>query len=468
MEDLTEYEKQRAARLAENQAMLASLGLEQVAQEFEQVVSKEEDLAEERVKEAEQRLRVASLAIVGGVRRSSRLRKSGASDAGQDDDASIQRVEILEGQELEGVGCVQGRQEGLREFEGLGRDSEGPSGGDSDGGASEDDYRPDLDELSQGELESEPEAADVSEGELDCAGSGGMMDGTGQKRRRKSSASKCASKVSRKRKQAINMAGPVLDEDETNLQMALALSRQDLGTSPANNITQNEPSTSAPGMTEDKETAKGKGRKAPQPQTDFFWSTEEQHREIQALHAAETGALRSVPRESYSGFGGRAGAGQLGMGAKVETSAAGGYKENGASSGGLSQDDPRVEAGAGLGGDKQGGAGLAGGLRDGSGGATEAVQSEGKGGKGRKQKGKKVAAQPPTLDEIDALFHLFDDRGRGQLSVADVRHVAEAHDFTWSDEQLQDMVGMFDADNDGLMGQDDFRYLVQHCRVALN
>lgn len=43
------------------------------------------------------------------------------------------------------------------------------------------------------------------------------------------------------------------------------------------------------------------------------------------------------------------------------------------------------------------------------------------------------------------------DRRRGQLSVADVRHVAEAHDFTWSDEQLQDMVGMFDADNDGLV-----------------
>jgi Ca2+-binding EF-hand superfamily protein len=43
------------------------------------------------------------------------------------------------------------------------------------------------------------------------------------------------------------------------------------------------------------------------------------------------------------------------------------------------------------------------------------------------------------------------DRGRGQLSAADVRHVAEAHDFTWSDEQIEDMVGMFDGNHDGLV-----------------
>jgi hypothetical protein len=32
-----------------------------------------------------------------------------------------------------------------------------------------------------------------------------------------------------------------------------------------------------------------------------------------------------------------------------------------------------------------------------------------------------------------------------------VRHVAEAHDFTWSDEQIEDMVGMFDGNHDGLV-----------------
>lgn len=178
MEELTEYERQRAARLAENQAMLASLGLEQVAQEFEQVVSKEEDLVAERAKEAEERLRTASLVVVGGVRRSSRLRKSGASDAGQDDDLGVPMERIASGGRLEfrGVGSLRDEQKGSERFEGSDRECDGQSADESDGEASEDDYRPDLDELSQGEVESEPEAAGASEGETDCAADGGGVE----------------------------------------------------------------------------------------------------------------------------------------------------------------------------------------------------------------------------------------------------------------------------------------------------
>lgn len=167
---------------------------------------------------------------------------------------------------------------------------------------------------------------------------------------------------------------------------ALELSRQDLDAPCTNKPTQDEPSTSAPKVTVDKRTAKGKGGKAPEPQADFFCSTEEQHREIQALHSTHTGALRSVPRELFFGFGGQAAARRLGAGAAIETSFAGCISEKGSISGGQSQSELQVGLGDGLVDDKQGGAGLAGGVRDEEGGAKEALQSGGKGGKGRKQK----------------------------------------------------------------------------------
>eukprot|EP00897_Mesotaenium_endlicherianum_P006432 jgi/Mesen1/5817/ME000296S05106 len=47
--------------------------------------------------------------------------------------------------------------------------------------------------------------------------------------------------------------------------------------------------------------------------------------------------------------------------------------------------------------------------------------------------------------EVDALFHLFDERRRGRVTAADVRRVAEAHDCCFSPDELQDMVALFGA-----------------------
>nr|GMC82823.1 centrin-2-like isoform X1 [Ipomoea batatas] len=54
-----------------------------------------------------------------------------------------------------------------------------------------------------------------------------------------------------------------------------------------------------------------------------------------------------------------------------------------------------------------------------------------------------------TEDEFILHFFQFDEAGKGSISVRDLRRVAAAHDFLWSDEELGDMIHCFDVDGDG-------------------
>ncbi|GBG61776.1 hypothetical protein CBR_g23736 [Chara braunii] len=87
---------------------------------------------------------------------------------------------------------------------------------------------------------------------------------------------------------------------------------------------------------------------------------------------------------------------------------------------------------------------------------------------GGKQVGKRrLGPPPPTEEEVDALFYIFDDRSRGKISYKDVERMATLHDFTWSDEQIQDMIDFYDNDGDKRLDLAEFRAMVQSCNVTL-
>ncbi|KAJ9188482.1 hypothetical protein P3X46_003838 [Hevea brasiliensis] len=70
-----------------------------------------------------------------------------------------------------------------------------------------------------------------------------------------------------------------------------------------------------------------------------------------------------------------------------------------------------------------------------------------------------------TEDELVLHFFQFDEAGRGLLTVRDLQRVATAHDFTWTDWELTDMIHCFDSDGDGKLNLDDFRKIVCRCNM---
>ncbi|KAI9180647.1 hypothetical protein LWI28_006922 [Acer negundo] len=70
-----------------------------------------------------------------------------------------------------------------------------------------------------------------------------------------------------------------------------------------------------------------------------------------------------------------------------------------------------------------------------------------------------------TEDEVVLHFFQFDGSEKGGLSMTDIRRVATAHDFTWTDDELADMIRCFDSDGDGKLNLDDFRKIVSRCNM---
>lgn len=70
-----------------------------------------------------------------------------------------------------------------------------------------------------------------------------------------------------------------------------------------------------------------------------------------------------------------------------------------------------------------------------------------------------------TGDELVLYFFQFDKAGKGFITLRDVATMATVHDFTWSDEELQDMIRCFDFDKDGKLSLDEFRKVVTRCRM---
>ena len=50
---------------------------------------------------------------------------------------------------------------------------------------------------------------------------------------------------------------------------------------------------------------------------------------------------------------------------------------------------------------------------------------------------------------IDEVKCCFTEAGKGSITLADLMRVAAAHDFTWIDKDIADMIYCFGSDGDG-------------------
>ncbi|XP_057979016.1 uncharacterized protein LOC131165343 isoform X2 [Malania oleifera] len=87
---------------------------------------------------------------------------------------------------------------------------------------------------------------------------------------------------------------------------------------------------------------------------------------------------------------------------------------------------------------------------------------------GRRKRKKPIRSRVQmTEDELIVHFFQFDEAGKGNITLRDLRRVAAAHDFIWTDEEMVDMIHCFDSDGDGKLALDDFRKIVSRCNMIL-
>ncbi|KAG8477350.1 hypothetical protein CXB51_030993 [Gossypium anomalum] len=116
----------------------------------------------------------------------------------------------------------------------------------------------------------------------------------------------------------------------------------------------------------------------------------------------------------------------------------------------------------------------------------DATFTESKGNARSKRKKSFTSRMQMTEDEMVVHFFHFDgnflhyfhfalyllvmdvhqqEAGKGSISMRDLRRVAIAHDFMWTDKDLADMIQCFDTDDDGKLNLDDFRKIVSRCNM---
>ncbi|OWM64904.1 nucleolin-like [Punica granatum] len=88
-------------------------------------------------------------------------------------------------------------------------------------------------------------------------------------------------------------------------------------------------------------------------------------------------------------------------------------------------------------------------------------------GESRKGKSRSLFSSRVKMTEDEVILHFFqfDEAGKGSINMKDLAKVATAHDFTWTDKELLDMIHCFDADGDGKLGLDDFRKIAERCNM---
>ncbi|XP_017615711.1 uncharacterized protein LOC108460646 isoform X2 [Gossypium arboreum] len=79
----------------------------------------------------------------------------------------------------------------------------------------------------------------------------------------------------------------------------------------------------------------------------------------------------------------------------------------------------------------------------------DATFTESKGNARSKRKKSFTSRVQMTEDEMVVHFFHFDEAGKGSISMRDLRRVAIAHDFMWTDKDLAEMIQCFDTDGDG-------------------
>ncbi|KAI8545385.1 hypothetical protein RHMOL_Rhmol07G0035800 [Rhododendron molle] len=83
----------------------------------------------------------------------------------------------------------------------------------------------------------------------------------------------------------------------------------------------------------------------------------------------------------------------------------------------------------------------------------------------RKRKKPVVSRVKMTEDEFLIHFFQFDEAGKGGITLRDLQRVAAAHDFTWTDKEMADMIYCFDSDGDGKLSLEDFRKIAGQCNM---
>eukprot|EP01018_Ginkgo_biloba_P015540 Gb_03412 [translate_table: standard] len=86
-------------------------------------------------------------------------------------------------------------------------------------------------------------------------------------------------------------------------------------------------------------------------------------------------------------------------------------------------------------------------------------------GKRQRRQTKNINTMQLSEDEVIAFFFFFDETGKGKITVRDLERVARLHDFTWSKQEITDMISIFDKDQDGQLSLDDFQTIVGRCNM---
>ncbi|XP_077234372.1 uncharacterized protein LOC143876546 [Tasmannia lanceolata] len=85
---------------------------------------------------------------------------------------------------------------------------------------------------------------------------------------------------------------------------------------------------------------------------------------------------------------------------------------------------------------------------------------------GRRKKRKMTTSRVQmSEDEMIAYFFLFDEAGKGNITVRDLQRVAKANDFVWTDKEVFDMIDCFDGDGHGKLNLSDFRMIMSRCNM---
>ncbi|KAB1225272.1 hypothetical protein CJ030_MR1G028179 [Morella rubra] len=86
-------------------------------------------------------------------------------------------------------------------------------------------------------------------------------------------------------------------------------------------------------------------------------------------------------------------------------------------------------------------------------------------GKRKRKKSQFSSRLQMTEDELVMYFFQFDDEWKGGITMRDIKRFAIAHDFTWTEKELADMVHCFDSDRDGKLSLEDFQKIVGRCNM---
>ncbi|KAI3498529.1 hypothetical protein L1887_34304 [Cichorium endivia] len=83
----------------------------------------------------------------------------------------------------------------------------------------------------------------------------------------------------------------------------------------------------------------------------------------------------------------------------------------------------------------------------------------------RKRKNLFASRVQMTEDELILHFFQFDEVGKGGINLRDLCRIAASHDFTWTYEEMGQMIEFFDSNGDGKLSLEDFTKIVERCNM---